>query len=250
MTNWQDNINFVLMAPAESGNVGSSARAIKTMGFKRMSIVEPPEFTEAVDYMSNHALDVFMNAGMYETFKQAVTDATLVIGLSRREGKDRGTMISMDEAASKLVANAKDGGVSAVAFGPEARGLFNAEVEECAFLVSIPAGGTHPSLNLSHAVQVMAYELHRTAMREVHVSPPAESLAQHGELEHLYARIEKLLGVLNYTKRGDREIGPKLRVAFKHFLSRARITGREMKMFEGVIAGILSRLSENKKPGQ
>ena len=119
MDNWQDNINFVLVAPSESGNVGSSARAIKAMGFSRMSIVEPPEFTTEVDYMSYHGLDVFINAGMHDTFKEAIADATLVIGLSRREGKDRGTMLSMDEATAMLVENARSGNVSAVAFGRE-----------------------------------------------------------------------------------------------------------------------------------
>ena len=245
MDNWQDNINFVLVAPSESGNVGSSARAIKAMGFSRMSIVEPPEFTTEVDYMSYHGLDVFINAGMHDTFKEAIADATLVIGLSRREGKDRGTMISMDEATAMIVENARSGNVSAVAFGREAKGLFNEDTEECAYLVSIPAGGYHSSLNLSHAVQVMAYELHRTAIRGSEEEPPLASLAAHGELEHLFGRVMKLLEELNYTKHGDREIGRKLRVAFKHFLLRARITGREMKMFEGVIARILDRLPSN-----
>ena len=254
MNNWRDNINLVLVEPVESGNIGSAARAIKTMGFSRMSIVNPPEkFGPEVDYMSQHGLDVVLSASMHDTFSHALTDASLVIGLSRRTGKNRGLFLSIEDAAQRIVEVAREGNVAAVAFGREARGLFNEETEDCSYLVSIPAGGDHPSLNLSHAVQIMTYELHKAGLRvgaddESEVADADESDTQddppstHGEQVHLFDRVMEILKELNYTKRGDREIGRRIRVSMKHFLARAGTTKSETLMFEGICSRILSYL--------
>ncbi len=251
MNNWREKINFILVEPVESGNIGSAARAIKTMGFSRMSIVNPPEkLGPEADWMSHQGLDVLLAASRHDTFSDALSDASLVIGLSRRTGKNRGSFLPIEEAARRIVEAAKDGGVAAVAFGREARGLYNDETEDCSYLVSIPAGGDHPSLNLSHAVQILAYELHKAGLgMDVATDQPGPSEpvpddppSTHGEQEHLFGRVMEILEDLNYTKRGDREVGRRIRMSMKHFLGRAGMTKSETLMFEGICSRILSYL--------
>ncbi len=249
MNNWRENINFVLVEPVESGNIGSAARAMGAMGFPRLSLVKPPEdITEEAAWMAHNSIDVLTSATCFTSYKEALADAALVIGISRRKGKDRGMNISIEEAARKVVEMAREREV-AVVFGREARGLYNDETEECAYLVSIPAGGDHPSLNLSHAVQVVAYELHKAALaakyEKPEAGPPAEPLSTYGEQEHLFGRVMEILEELNYTKRGDREVGRRIRVSLKNFLRRAGITSSETQMFEGICSRMLASLRKD-----
>ncbi len=248
MENLRENINFVLVEPVESGNIGSSARAMGSMGFPRLSIVNPPEeITDEAAWMAHNAIDVLTSTECFGSLKDALADAALVIGISRRKGKGRGMNISIEDAAEKIIEMARKHSV-AVVFGREARGLYNDETEECAYLVSIPAGGEHPSLNLSHAVQIVAYELHKATINLKYEKPeegkttPAEPPSTYGEQEHLYGRVMEILKELNYTKRGDREVGKRIRVSLKNFLRRAGITSSETQMFEGICSRILAHL--------
>jgi TrmH family RNA methyltransferase len=252
MPDWKENINFVLVEPVESGNIGSSARAMKAMGFERLRLVNSPEkLGPEATWMSHYAEDVVRRAKRFSSLPEAIEDAVLVIGLTRRTGKDRGSFLHIEDAVRKVVETARSGPVSLL-FGREDRGLFNEEADECAWLVSIPAGGEHTSLNLSHAVQIIAYELHKSALAlpgGSHLltgsgTPPTEPLATQGKQGFLFERIVELLEELNYTKQGDRELGKKIRMMLKHFLNRAGLTERELHMLEGICARILSRLGK------
>jgi TrmH family RNA methyltransferase len=158
--NWKDNIYFVLVEPKEPGNVGASARAIKNMGFKNLCVVNPPAaLTEGEGrWFARNAHDVLSSAQIYGTLADAVADKSVVVGTTRRKGKRRGLIMPADEGASRLYRMAASNKV-AVLFGREAKGLFNEEVEECGFMLSIPSSKAQPSLNLSHAVLIIAYEL-------------------------------------------------------------------------------------------
>lgn len=247
MSDWRENINFVLVEPEESGNIGSSARAMGSMGFPRLSLVNPPEeITDEAAWFAHNAIDVLTSATCFGSFSEALSDAALVVGISRRRGKDRGMNISIEEAAKRIVEAAQLQSV-AVVFGRETRGLYNLETEECAYLVSIPAGGEHPSLNLAHAVQIVAYELHKAGLAakyEPEEKPvlSEDPLSTHGEQEHLFTRFMEILVELNYTKRGDREVGRRIRVSTKNFLRRAGMTRSETLMFEGICSRILAFL--------
>lgn len=247
MNTWRENINFVLIEPEESGNIGAAARALSAMGFPRLSLVKSADdITEEAAWLAHNGLDVLTSATCYDTFNQAIVDATLVVGISRRKGKRRGAFLNIEDAVARIIESSRTQNVSVV-FGREQRGLFNDETEECAYLTSIPAGGEHPSLNLSHAVQVVAYELHKAGLAAKYEQLPKEQLpddplSTHGQQEHLFTRFMEILEALNYTKRGDREVGRRIRASLKHFLGRAGITASETLMFEGICSRILARL--------
>jgi TrmH family RNA methyltransferase len=246
MNNWRDNIDFVLVEPTESGNIGSTSRAMGAMGFYNLSLVNPPkEMSNEAYAFAHNAVDVLTSAKSYYKFKDSLKEASLVIGISRRTGKGRGMNLSMDEAIQKITEVAQNDKV-AILFGRESRGLFNHETEECAYLLAIPAGGEHPSLNLSHAVQIVAYELHKASLElnfDAEEDSPSEKegqLSTYGAQEHLFGRVIEILEELNYTKQGDREIGKRIRVSLKHFFRRAGLTISETQMFEGICSRILA----------
>lgn len=245
--NWKDNIYFILVEPKEPGNVGASARAIKNMGFSNLCVVNPPaSVTEGEGrWFARNAHDVLSSAQIYESLIEATADKAVVVGTTRRKGKRRGLIMPADEGASRLYGMAQANKV-AVLFGREARGLFNEEVEECGFMLSIPSSKAQPSLNLSHAVMIIAYELflaeygrRQAAMDNgpYVVSPDFQSspsLAGHGEITELYDRISRSLELLEYIPRGDRNIQRKIIANLKHFIGRAGLTEWELKMLYGL----------------
>ena len=151
--------------------MGSVCRAMKTMGVNALRIVtERPLDPHTVSYMSVHAFDVFESATFYDSLPEALSDVVLSAGTTRRRGKKRKTVSLLPEEFAERAA-ATAGGKIAVVFGNERTGLTDAELAECAIAVHIPSSPEFPSLNLSHAVQIVTYSLYRTAKPTTRYTP-------------------------------------------------------------------------------
>jgi len=249
MKSWKDNVSFVLVEPREPGNIGASARAIKNMGFGRLCLVNPAPLNDEAKWFARNALDVLETAPVSQTLQEAMSDKAIVVGTTRRKGKKRGVIYPVGQGVQKLRALAAENKI-AILFGREDRGLFNEEVEECGFLLSIPANSEHPSLNLAQAVLIVAYELSRTEYRESEsdvagARGPAE-LVRHDGLALLYARISDTLKLLEYIPMGDRDIEKKIMANLKHFIGRAGITEWELNMLHGICSRIEIKLKGRK----
>lgn len=274
MRNWRDNIRFVLVEPRESGNIGACARAMKNMGFRNLCLVNPAASLNAdAKWFACHAGDVLEKALVCHTLAEAIGDVTLVVGTSRRKGRRRGVFMEAGEGCRKLFDLACHNRV-AILFGREDRGLFNEEVEKCGLLLTIPASKEQPSLNLSHAVMIVAYELRKAEHQGQKSGPgtgespqstdtfgpgrdavgegtPAtrrgrDPLVSHAELEGLYARMAEALRLLGYIPRGDRDLEKKMMANLKHLIGRAGLTGWELKMLHGICSRLEKKLSGQK----
>jgi TrmH family RNA methyltransferase len=267
MRNWKDNVRFLLVRPTEGGNIGAAARAIKNMGFRNLGIVgSSEEINEEARRFAHNAEDVLDSASFYNAFGEAIKDASVVIGATRRRGRRRGVIVPVEAGARQVCALAQDNRIAFV-FGREDRGLYNEEVEECGFMVTIPTGGEQPSLNLSHAVLIVAYELlkagyalqsgcargepHTGGGRKCPVPSPVESeitpagrvpLVAHEELTRFFGRVSSTLRLLDYMPRGDRDLDQKIMQNIKRFLSRGGLTKWELKMLNGVISQIEKKI--------
>ena len=246
MREWQDNIYFVLVEPKEPGNIGASARAMKNMGFRNLCLVNPPsEMTGEGKWFARNAHDVLDSAVIYHSVAEAVKDKPIVVGTTRRRGKRRGLIMPAHEGAAKLYEMAADNKI-AILFGREARGLFNEEVDECGFMLTIPSSRMQPSLNLSHAVLIIVYELflvehtrsEATGGQGPYVASPGSgtlpALVGHGEIAAVYEKISEALELLEYIPRGDRNIKERIMGNLKHFIGRAGLTDWELKMLYGL----------------
>lgn len=234
---WKDNVHFVLVEPAVPGNIGASARAIKNMGFGRLRLVRPPKtITAEAAWLARGALDVLEAARSYETLAAALAGMSLVVGTTRRKGKKRGLAFPVKEGAARIAQVARNGHV-AVLFGRESRGLFNEEAEECDFMLTIPTGGGQPSLNLSHAVLITAYEL-SLAEAEPEAPPLLTPLSTHERQGLLYERLLAVLDSLGYGERGDRDLKKKVFLGIRRLLGRSALTEQEMKMLLGLCTRI------------
>ena len=237
---WKDNVYFILVEPKEPGNVGASARAIKNMGFRNLCLVNPPSLISGeARWFARNAHDIMDSAEIYTTIKDAISDKSIVVGASRRTGRKRGIFVPAEQGARRLPAIAATN-KTAILFGREDRGLYNEEIEECGFLMTIPSSKKQPSLNLAHAVLIIAYELsnagHRTEIT------PFPGLISHKELSPLFERIEKTLTELGYIRQSDKDLRKKIIQNLKHFIGRSGLTAWELKMFHGICSRIEKKL--------
>ena len=243
MKNWKDRLSFVLVEPYESGNIGATTRAMKNMGFSKMEMVNPPELNEEAARFAHNSMDVLKATVSYPTLDEAMADKSIVIGVTRRTGKGRGHWLTIEEAAQKCMEMSPEN-KAALLFGREQRGLFNEEIWKCNYLITIPSAPEHPSLNLSHAVAVVAYEFHKAELNAKGEIQQKPKLAVQRELMKLYDRMYDMLVLLGYTKWGDREIGKNIINAIKAFLNRAELKERDVRILNGVCGRIESKLKE------
>ena len=184
----QRNLRIVLCRPSHPGNIGATARAMKTMGLTDLRLVAPERWPAKEDqWMATHAADVLQKAVVHDDLLQAIGDCAAAFALSARPREWSPQVLDVRAAAAR--ARQIDGAVAFV-FGSEEAGLTNEEVFACQYLVHIPASPGSTSLNLAQAVQIVAYELRMVAEGTI---PPErkERLATVEDIEGLYAHLEQ-----------------------------------------------------------
>lgn len=158
---------IILCRPEDSRNIGSACRAMKTMGCYDLRIVGRREEydEEGVRTLSVHAFDVWERASFFpptpEGLTQALSDCAVSAGTTRRMGQKRKSWGMTPEQFARLAAERGSSGLVGVVFGNERTGLTDEELARCSLAVNIPTNPDFPSLNLSHAVQVVGYALFR-----------------------------------------------------------------------------------------
>src|SRR5690606_1290286 len=128
----------VLVETSHPGNIGASARAMKTMGLHRLTLVRPKLFPNAeATAMASGADDLLMQATVVDDLDSALAGCRLVIGTTARPRHLSAEALMPREAARRLVEAAGNGPVALV-FGRERTGLTNEEVDRCQALTRIP----------------------------------------------------------------------------------------------------------------
>jgi TrmH family RNA methyltransferase len=226
-----DNIEFVLVEPSHPGNVGAAARAIGTMGFKNLVLVKPTKHPHPESRArSSGALDILLDARVCETLEEAIADSSLVIGTTARQRRISVPIDSIHECTESIFESSLNQKVSII-FGPETSGLSNKDIDRCNQLVYIPTGEMHSSLNLSMAVQVIAYQLN-LAFFGLEEGQATRDLASGKEMELFYEHLEDVLletGFLN-------PINPKqLMRRLKALFNRAQLDDNEVNIMRGIL---------------
>jgi tRNA/rRNA methyltransferase/tRNA (cytidine32/uridine32-2'-O)-methyltransferase len=158
------DIVIILCRVSEPGNVGAVCRVMKNMGLSQLRLVAPEPLDEApLLARTVHAGDIWHNARFFDTLTDAVADCSLVVGTTRRRGRRRKGVTMEPRALAAWLKDraATSGGIAPIAlvFGNERTGLEDDELNLCNIASHVPVSDAFPSLNLSHAVQIYAYEL-------------------------------------------------------------------------------------------
>ncbi|HHW20149.1 RNA methyltransferase [Thermodesulfovibrio thiophilus] len=239
---WKDNVYFVLVETKESGNIGAASRAIKNMGFTKLVLINPADLTDEAYCMAWRSKDIIEKAEIYSNLDFALKDKSLVTGTTRRRGSKRGAIVDIKEGVKRIYDVAQNNKV-AILFGREDKGLFNEEVERCGYLMTIPTSNAQPSLNLSQAVLLTAYELMRCEeLKDYHIE--RQFYVDQSELNKLYERLYQVLKKIGYISE-NRDIENRLINNFRHFFGRTGLTFWELKLLHGLCTHIEESLTQN-----
>jgi tRNA/rRNA methyltransferase len=231
----QLSFRVILVEPLYSGNVGSAARVMKNFGFSELVLVSPCELDLKARVMAVHAYDIIESARIEFSLRDAVKGSNIVVGMTGNPGKtDNKHMRLPALTPRKLKEKFIDaGGVISLIFGREDRGLENEEIEMCDIIVNIPTSPEYPSMNLSHAVSVVLYELSD-------VTGGTTYLADHSDIELLYEHIDEMLDDVEYKEHKE----DKTKLMLRRILGRAELTGREVQTLRGVLRRIQWKLNK------
>ncbi len=232
-------IRTVLVGTQHPGNIGSAARALKTMGLSWLVLVAPERYPDReADALAAGADDVLASAPVFEALPEAVADCRLVLGCTARDRRIALPQWTPREAAARMAEAAAEGAQVALLFGRERTGLENDELQLCHAAVHIPANPAYSSLNVAMAVQVLAYEL-RQALGAGQVQAATERererdpAASHAQLEGLFAQLAETLDAIDFHK--GRTPDSAMRKLRRLFL-RADLDEREVRLLRGVLA--------------
>ena len=246
-----DRICVVLSHTSHPGNIGATARAMKTMGLTRLILVNPKRFPDPeATARAAGAGDVLAQARVCSSLEMALAHTIRAYAVSARQRKLGPQPLPARQAAAELITAAAGGGVALV-FGNENAGLSNDEVQCCQRTVHIPANPAYASLNLAAAVQILVYELRLAAFDG---SPPAPTgvvpfvspLAAHQDVEYFYQHLERvMLGTGFLDPQRPRRLLPKLRRLF----ARAELERNEINILRGLLDAVERRLPREKEAG-
>jgi tRNA/rRNA methyltransferase/tRNA (cytidine32/uridine32-2'-O)-methyltransferase len=251
------DIVIILCRPSEPGNVGAVCRAMKNMGLARLRLVAPAlgppaafsgAWEETLLARTVHAEQVWEEAEVFDTLEAAVADLSLVVGTTRRRGHRRKAVtLTPEECAAFLQSQS---GPAALVFGNERTGLEAEELNLCSLASHIPADNAFPSLNLSHAVQIYAYQLFRTLESGPAAPGPAPVAGSWAPLDRrqadgLVKSATDSLALLGFYKQKGREEQERF---LRDLIARAGLTLNEGRYLGNIFAKA-ANLAKKKQAG-
>lgn len=254
--NLLEQVRIILVNTSDCRNIGSAARAMKTMGLSQLILVDPIEMPNGqAQALAAGATDVLANAKVVSTLSEAIEDCGLVIGTSARSRTLPWPMLEPRGCGEKMVAEASEYPVALV-FGRESSGLTNDELQLCHFHVQIPANPDYSSLNLAMAVQTLSYEVRTSYLLSIDNEHQERSTGNGNyigkkiinakseddelypvteETERFYQHFENALLSTGFIVESHPGL---VMTKLRRLFNRARPDVKEIKMMRGILASV------------
>ncbi|GGY01455.1 tRNA (cytidine/uridine-2'-O-)-methyltransferase TrmJ [Litchfieldella qijiaojingensis] len=234
------NIRIVLVQTFHPGNIGQTARAMKTMGLTDLVLVNPRCFPDdEATRLAAGAEDVVDAARVVDSLSDAIGDCVQVVGASARlRSMPLPHYDEPEEMARELVENAATDRVALV-FGRERFGLTNDEIQHCSHQVSIPANPDYGILNLSQAVQVLAYEVFRAWRHSpgsdfIQQRPPHDRPPTREQLRHFHDHLSRVMQASGFLTQPHARTEAQLQALF----ARAQPSRKELSLLRGFLSSV------------
>ncbi len=223
------SIVVVLHQPQDLVNIASVIRAMKNFRLFDLRLVTPREWDEyRIEGVAHSSYDVIERVQQFDDLDAALADCTFVVGLTARERTAKRNVDRPREGAEEIVAESADGRV-AIVLGPEDRGLSNADLDRCHRTVTIPTNDEYPSLNLSHAFAIIAYEVLLVRGTKAPKSPRRDAEpATSEQYEQLFGAAQAALDSIEFFKARNPE---HIIRTIREVAHRTPIDAREAKLF-------------------
>ena len=240
-----NRLRFVLVETSRAGNIGAVARAMKTMGFSDLVLVNPRfadalQDPEAIAFASG-AQDVLEGARIVGDIGAALDGCNFAAAVSARLREFSPPVWTPRAFAGHIAGHVSGEGAltTALIFGNERFGLPNQIVEQCNVLINIPANPGYSSLNLAQAAQVLAYEC-RVAAEPDAVNAGAVGFhgdaASRAQVDGMYEHLEQALVAIDFL---DADKPKKLMPRLKRLFARTELETEEVNILRGIARQIL-----------
>ena len=232
------NLNFVLVDTSHPGNIGACARAMNSMGILNLSLVNPKEFPSKESHArAKSGKKVLDKAKIHENLNEAINSSNLVIGTSARSRSMPWPMMEINDIGKVINESLAGKEKVSIIFGNEAVGLNNEDLGKCDFHLQIPTT-KDSSLNLSHAVQIVAHEIYKgSSLSDLSIQERELELATSMQKEKLMEHIELILELLDfYDHQNPKQVPARL----TRLIKRMQLDKLEI----GILRGILSKLED------
>ena len=239
------NLKVVLVEPKGPINVGSIARLCANFEVNELRIVSPK-----CDIYSLEARKMALKGKRYidkceifNNLEQAIFDCDLVLASCGRDETSMDSFLESPEDISKWISSFSNINNLAILFGREERGLTNNELLLAQKIFNIPTSQNYPSLNLSHAVSIILYELNKSSKKHIDKELKVFNLASSSQINESFNEIEEMLIRVGYLLKHTSNAKMS---KFKKYILRANTTNHEMNTFRGIVHQINWFLNNSK----
>ena len=233
------NINIVLVKTSHPGNIGSTARAMKTMGLKNLKLVSPKEFpSDIANAKAVGCIDILEKADIYSSLEESLSSSKIVIGFSARSRKSSIPSLNIEQLIELMSSNRNS--LISVVFGNEQSGLSNEELQLCNYIVSIPTDNAYTSLNLASAVQIFSYEYFKSSLKiQKDINP--DNLVSHSSKLHLIELFLSIMVTLKIiTPKNQNSLTQNIHIIF----NKSNLTSNEANLLLGILTKIEKALQK------
>lgn len=231
------NIYFILVRPVFLGNIGATARLMKNFGFDKLRLVDAPRNYKDAEArkMAVDAFDILKAAEVFSTLPEAVADINLIVGTSSGQQRSQ----PLEELPQFLKRaneqNIDSGNKIAIVLGDERNGLSIDELAICNVQVRIATNPLFPSLNLSQAACILAYELSKLCVQvdnSFNVNVHSSALTTAADDDELFEQLAQMLEKIQFSRAHNKEL---VLGQLRQFYKRALPTKREKDLLRGVL---------------
>lgn len=235
------SIRVILVGTTHPGNIGSTARAMKTMGFASLYLVDPKAFPHPKAHeMAAGADDVLDTVKVFDSLDEALEGCQLILGTSARP---RGISLPglVPSEAAQLIYDKSDHTQIALVFGREHSGLTNEELLKCHYHINIPSNPEYSSLNLAQAVQIIVYELRMKLLApKAKVALHQDEKAAAEEIEQFYTHLKEVFVQINFLKEATPR---RLMQRVRRLFNRVELEKMEVNLLRGMLSQVQKSLN-------
>mgnify|MGYP001298238090 FL=1 len=229
------NVKIILVETSHPGNIGSAARAMKTMGFDNLNLVNPKCKVNEISYaMASNAGDVLDNIEIHKDLCEAIGNCNYIVGATARQRDIPIEIINPKEFAIK--AKHRDYQNLAIVLGNEARGLTNEQLSLCSIGLHIPSNKNYSSLNIASSLQIILYEMLFESEHDASYINKIDKndVAPHKVFNNFLQHMDKVLKNIDFIK-DDR---PMISRKINHIFKKADLSEEEINILRGILSAI------------
>ena len=233
----KNNFGFILIKPQMGENIGACARSLKNFGFSKLLIVSPRQSfpNPKSKAISVGAYDIIKKAKIYDNTQHAIGQFHIIVSLSARKRDINKKHISMSHLDNLIKSN-KDKKIGFM-FGPEASGLSNEDLSFSNYILQIPTSKKFKSLNLSHSLTLICYEVFKTLnLNKFKKYTKSIKISSKYKISALLSHLIKLLEKKEFFLPVEKKHSMLLNIS--NLVYRLEPNDKELRIFASIISGL------------